>query len=67
MNVAKVREPDDLDLVRRCGQFGAGEAIGDSAFERRVFSELRNFVKRREAWAVTDGALQVYVSGPSLA
>ena len=34
---------------------------------RRIFGELRNLVKRREVWAVTDGTLQVYVSGPSLA
>jgi hypothetical protein len=35
MHVAKVREPDylDLDLVRRWGQFSGGEAVGDSAFE----------------------------------
>ena len=45
----------------------AGEAVSDRAFEGGVFGQLRNLVKGCEAWAVTDGALQVYVSAPRLA
>lgn len=67
MDVAKVREPNDLDLARRRGQLGDGEAIGDSAFERRVFSEFWNFVKRRMARPVAYCALQIFVPRPSLA
>jgi hypothetical protein len=66
-NVAKVCQSNDLDLVRRCGQFGGGEAVGDRAFESRILSKLRNLVKRCEAWVIADGAWQIYVPGPSLA
>jgi hypothetical protein len=67
MKIAKLSEPDDLNLMRRRGEIGGGETVGDSGIERRIFSEGRNFVQRREARAVTDGALQIYVSRPGLA
>jgi hypothetical protein len=60
MQIANLGEPDDLNLMRRCGESGGGETVRDSGIERRIFSEARNFVKSREARAVTDGALQIY-------
>jgi hypothetical protein len=67
MKIANLSEPDNLNLMRGCGKSGSGETIGDSGGERRIFSNGRNLVKSREARAVTDGALQVYVSGSGLA
>jgi hypothetical protein len=67
MKIANLSEPDNLNLTRGCGESDGGETIGDSGGERRIFSEGRNLVKSREARAVTDGALQVYVSRSGLA
>src|ERR1700738_55174 len=30
MKIANLSEPDDLNLMRCCGEFGGGEAVGDS-------------------------------------
>ena len=66
MKIANLSEPDNLNLMRGCGESGGGETVSDSGGERRIFSECRNFVKGCEARAVTDGTLQVYVSGSGL-
>jgi hypothetical protein len=67
MKIANLSEPDDLNLMRRYSEFGGGETVGDSGIERRIFSKGGKFVESGEARAVTDGALQIYVSRPRLA
>ena len=39
MKIANLGEPDDLNLMRRCGESGGGETVRDSGIERRIFSE----------------------------
>jgi hypothetical protein len=48
MKIANFSEPDNLNLMRGCGESGGGETVGDSGGERRIFSKGRNLVKSRE-------------------
>src|ERR1700751_4115024 len=67
IKIANLSEPDNLNLMRGCGESGSGETGGDGGGERRIFSQGRNLVKSREARAVTDGALQIYISRSGVA